>query len=95
MLLTICYQGSAQINKMDKCDVLVKILPCSHVAYSRHFSISGSEAECHFDISLHIFMYCSPTRIPNRDKKTESPYLVHPLTYRQVHLTKDAYFVVN
>ena len=22
--------------------------------------------------------YCSPTRIPNRDKKTESPYLVHP-----------------
>ena len=37
--------------------------------------------------------YCSPTRIPNRDKKTESPYLVHPLTYRQVYLTKDAYFV--
>ena len=28
-----------------------------------------------------------------RDKKTESPYLVHPLTYRQVYLTKDAYFV--
>ena len=35
----------------------------------------------------------SPTRIPNRDKKTESLYLVHPLTYRQVYLTKDAYFV--
>ena len=35
----------------------------------------------------------SPTKIPNRDKKTESPYLVHPLTYRQVYLTKDAYFV--
>ena len=28
-----------------------------------------------------------------RDKKTESPYLVHPLTYRQVYLTKDASFV--
>ena len=27
-----------------------------------------------------------------RDKETESPYLVHPLTYRQVYLTKDAYF---
>ena len=38
-------------------------------------------------------LYCSPTKIPNRDKKTESPYLVHPLTYRQVYLTKDAYFV--
>ena len=38
-------------------------------------------------------MYRSPTKIPNRDKKTESPYLVHPLTYRQVYLTKDAYFV--
>ena len=37
--------------------------------------------------------YRSPTKIPNRDKKTESPYLVHPLTYRQVYLTKDAYFV--
>ena len=37
--------------------------------------------------------YWSPTKIPNRDKKTESPYLVHPLTYRQVYLTKDAYFV--
>ena len=37
--------------------------------------------------------YLSPTKIPNRDKKTESPYLVHPLTYRQVYLTKDAYFV--
>ena len=32
--------------------------------------------------------YRSPTKIPNRDKKTESPYLVHPLTYRQVYLTK-------
>ena len=39
------------------------------------------------------FGYRSPTKIPNRDKKTESPYLVHPLTYRQVYLTKDAYFV--
>ena len=39
------------------------------------------------------FSYCGPTKIPNRDKKTESPYLVHPLTYRQVYLTKDAYFV--
>ena len=38
-------------------------------------------------------IYCSPTRIPNRDKKTEWPYLLHPLTYRQVYLTKDAYFV--
>ena len=38
-------------------------------------------------------MYWSPKKIPNRDKKTESPYLVHPLTYRQVYLTKDAYFV--
>merc|ERR1712079_785614 len=38
-------------------------------------------------------IYRSPTKIPNRDKKTESPYLVHPLTYRQVYLTKDAYFV--
>ena len=37
--------------------------------------------------------YRSPTKIPNRDKKTESPYHVHPLTYRQVYLTKDAYFV--
>ena len=37
--------------------------------------------------------YRSPTKIPNRDKKTESPYLFHPLTYRQVYLTKDAYFV--
>ena len=27
-----------------------------------------------------------------RDKETESPYLVHPLTYRQVYSTKDAYF---
>ena len=36
--------------------------------------------------------YWSPTRIPNRDKETESPYLVHPLTYRQFYLTKDAYF---
>ena len=39
-------------------------------------------------------MYCSPTTIPNRDKKTESPYLVHLLTsYRQVYITKDAYFI--
>ena len=38
-------------------------------------------------------LYWSPTKIPNRDKKTESLYLVHPLTYRQVYLTKDAYFV--
>ena len=37
--------------------------------------------------------YCSRTRKPNRDKETESPYLVHPLTYRQVYLTKDAYFI--
>ena len=43
-----------------------------------------------FSVNL---MYRSPTKIPNRDKKTESPYLVHPLTYRQVYLTKDAYFV--
>ena len=42
---------------------------------------------------IHWVQYCSPTKIPNRDKKTESPYLVHPLTYRQVYLTKDAYFV--
>ena len=41
---------------------------------------------------FHVW-YRSPTKIPNRDKKTESPYLVHPLTYRQVYLTKDAYFV--
>ena len=75
--------------------MFVKTHPRLHSACSKHFSQSASEAECHFDISLHIFMYCSPTRIPNRDKKTESPYLVHPLTYRQVHLTKDAYFVVN
>ena len=27
-----------------------------------------------------------------RDKETESPYLVHPLTYRQIYLAKDAYF---
>jgi len=27
-----------------------------------------------------------------RDKETESPYLIHPLTYRQVYLTKYAYF---
>ena len=27
-----------------------------------------------------------------RDKETESPYLFHPLTYRQVYLTKVAYF---
>ena len=45
----------------------------------------------YFDIT--IIVYRSPTKIPNRDKKTESPYLVHPLTYRQVYLTKDAYFV--
>ena len=37
--------------------------------------------------------YWSPTRITNRDKETESPHLVHPLTYRQFYLTKDAYFV--
>ena len=37
--------------------------------------------------------YWSLTRIPNRDKKIELLYLVHPLTYRQVYLTKDAYFV--
>ena len=35
----------------------------------------------------------SRTRKPNRDKETESPYLVHPLTYRQVYLTKNAYFI--
>ena len=28
-----------------------------------------------------------------RGKETEWLYLVHPLTYRQVYLTKDAYFV--
>jgi len=33
---------------------------------------------------------CQGFRI--RDKETESPYLLHPLTYRQVYLTKDAYF---
>ena len=27
-----------------------------------------------------------------RDKETEWLYLVHPLTYRQVYLTKHAYF---
>ena len=39
---------------------------------------------------LHTVL-CQGFRI--RDKKTESPYLVHPLTYRQVYITKDAYFV--
>ena len=33
---------------------------------------------------------CQGFRI--RDKETESPYLVHPLTYSQVYLTKYAYF---
>ena len=33
---------------------------------------------------------CQGFRI--RDKETESPYLIHPLTYRQVYLTKYAYF---
>ena len=42
---------------------------------------------------MHTAQYCSRTRKPNRDKETESPYLVHPLTYRQVYLTKDAYFI--
>ena len=48
------------------------------------------EFDCH---SYQSKVYWSPTKIPNRDMKTESPYLVHPLTYRQVYLTKDAYFV--
>ena len=30
-----------------------------------------------------------------RDKKTESPYLVHPLTYRQVYKIKEACFNVK
>ena len=37
-----------------------------------------------------LTVLCQGFRI--RDKETESPYLVHPLTYRQVYLTKDAYF---
>ena len=49
------------------------------MSFKSHISIKGD--------------YWSPTKIPNRDKKTESLYLVHPLTYRQVYLTKDAYFV--
>ena len=44
-------------------------------------------------LKFNVNYYCSPTRIPNRDKKTEWPYLLHPLTYRQVYLTKVAYFV--
>ena len=36
---------------------------------------------------------CQGFRI--RDKETESLYLVHPLTYRQVYLTKVAYFGEN
>ena len=52
--------------------------------------MSNSHGEVVF---LRFVPYWSPTKIPNRDKKTESLYLVHPLTYRQVYLTKDAYFV--
>ena len=44
-------------------------------------------------LKRYWFIYWSPTKIPKCDKKTESPYLVHPLTYRQVYLTKDVYFV--
>ena len=33
---------------------------------------------------------CQGFRI--RDKETKAPYLIHPLTYRQVYLTKYAYF---
>ena len=42
---------------------------------------------------IHKVLESDEKKCPNRDKKTESPYLVHPLTYRQVYLTKDAYFV--
>ena len=48
------------------------------------------ERQCD-DIKLCHTVLCQGFRI--RDKETEWPYLIHPLTYRQVYLTKKyAYF---
>ena len=55
--------------------VEIQFLYNKHGQVGRHMKVLGQ------------INYCSPTKIPNRDKKTESPYLVHPLTYRQVYLT--------
>ena len=45
---------------------------------------------------MEVYLPLPPTGVRRgfriRDKETESPYLVHPLSYSQVYLTKVAYF---